>query len=158
MNPRKAFRLALLVSLLAVGVGANVMRATGTPWPYWMDGRYGGPLPWSMFASGTDRSDEVVGVVSYDDGSHVEVGRGIPAVGPEEWVWTSEDAWHVYAAFKQDAVDWNAAARYAAKAAGGRAAQVSFVLRERTSDSNGAIRTTDTPLAGPFVIPAEDAK
>jgi hypothetical protein len=156
VNLKKTARLVLLVALLGIGVGANVMRATGMQWPRWMDGRYGGPLPWSMFAAGMSSSQEIIGVVSFDDGSQVEVGRGIPAIGPEEWVWTSEDAWHVFAAFKQDAVDWQAAARYAARAAGGRAAMVTFVLRDRTSDAEGTARTVDTPLAGPFDV-SEDA-
>jgi hypothetical protein len=132
----------VLIVLLGVGVYANALRVIGEPWPQWMDGRYGGPLPWVMFADGLDCSVEIVGIVKNAD-STVEVGRGSTYPGPGEWFWTLDDSWHQYAWFSTDTIDWDAVENYAREAAGLPDGEVSIVLRERRSSDNGSAQTRD---------------
>lgn len=145
---RQLLRFTAAFVVLGVGLYANGLRVVGHPWPEWMDGRFGVPLSWAMFADGLDRSVEVVGVVDVGNGRLVEVGREIPPVGPREWLWTSDDAWHIFAWFWSDAVDWEEAARLAREAAGADPeASVSFVVRSRHSDGTGGVVVEDSPLS-----------
>lgn len=141
---RRAARVLLAVVILLVGAGANLIRLAGGAWPEWMDGRYGGPLPWGMFAVGIECSTEVVATVQTPAGS-VEVGRGLVRPGPGEWFWTVDDSWHVAAWARPENLDLEAAARLAREAAGTSDGAVSFVLRERTSTETGVV-TRDLPL------------
>jgi hypothetical protein len=145
-------------TILAVGWYANALRAAGEPWPQWMDGRYGMPLSWGMFADDVDSSIEIVGRVEDASGAVVEVGRPVAAFpGVPEWLWVSADAWHAYAWFRSADVDWVRAARLAADASGVRSARsVQFVIRERISNDSGESRYTDTPLGASIPVEGWD--
>lgn len=138
----RAVSAAFLIVLTGVGLYANALRVVGQPWPQWMDGRYGGPLPWVMFADGIDCSVEVVGIVD-SGGRTTEVGRGSGYPGPGEWFWTVDDSWHQYAWFSAETIDWDQVENYAREAAGVDTGDVVFVLRERRSSSDGSVRVRD---------------
>jgi hypothetical protein len=139
---RRLLRLVALVVVLGVGVYANGLRMAGKPWPQWMDGRYGGPLSWVMFATGLDCSVEVVAFVETEDGT-VEVGRRGSYPGPSEWFWTVGDTWHQWATSAVDTMDWTAVEEYARRAAGVKEGEVRIMLRERRSSDSGGTAIRD---------------
>lgn len=114
------------------------MRVVGEPWPGWMDGRLGAPMPWGMFASGLECSAEVVVVVS-DGTKQVELGRPQAYPCPQEWVWSVDDLWNQFAWFRADSVDWPAVEAYARQASNLQSTDltVSFLLRARRSGGEG---------------------
>lgn len=142
---RKIFRFLALFGVLGVGVYANSLNLMEKPWPQWMDGRYGGPLPWGMFAGSLSCSTEVVGIVKTSTGT-VEVGRPMVYPGVEEWLWTVDDSWHIFAWMQEENVDWGSVSQMARKAAGVNTGEVVFVLRERRIQEDGTVQITDIPL------------
>ena len=156
--PRRWVRPLFALAFLSFGWFANGLRVAGEPWPRWMDGRFGAPMPWGMFASGFECSAEVVAVVS-DGESSVELGRPMAYPGPQEWVWSVDDLWNQFAWFRADSVDWSAVEAYAREASNlkGPNLEVSFLLRVRRVDGDGVFSTRDVPFDGfyPFDDPVK---
>jgi hypothetical protein len=142
---RRTLRAATVLAVLGVGVYANGLRLIGQPWPRWMDGRYGGPVSWTMFSESVDCGVEVVGIVS-QDGVTVEVGRPPSYPGPGEWFWGVADAWHAFSRPSIATMDMEAVNAYARRAAGLPRGEVVFVVRERLISEEGVVQVRDIPL------------
>jgi len=144
--PRRLWRLLAFFLLFGFGFVANVVRVAGEPWPQWMDGRFGIPMPWGMFAYGISCSAEVVAIVSVDS-EVVELGRPMATPGPSEWLWSVDDLWNQFAWFRADSVDWEAVEVFAIEASGldPERASVRFVVRERRSTDSSIPAVRDVP-------------